>query len=238
MPEIKLPAKELILFAFIGGIVLSLLELANMLASHQNIFDLYFWGGMIIAGLIGVIGLLLSQTKDIGGAITAGIAAPQLLGGITNIAPTVVTFLFNSIVTPVYAQTDTTQMMENDSIEIVIVLKGSNEILELSTQQYTNFIKDTTIMKIHKDEQLSISGKNVDDIKINFEDELNRVANDTAKQYIVNVNVVEYVSQQNQQVQNKNSFLRGVLGHKYRKKPQVKHKLEVKIECDTTRSED
>ena len=76
MPDIKLPPKELIFFAFIGGIVLSLLELANILASRQNIFDLYFWGGAFVAGLIGIVGLFVSQTKDIGGAISAGIMAP------------------------------------------------------------------------------------------------------------------------------------------------------------------
>ncbi len=67
MGQIKLPAKELIIAAYCGGIITSLLELANMLASraHDEIFDPYFWVGALVAGIIGVLGLFVSQTKDI-----------------------------------------------------------------------------------------------------------------------------------------------------------------------------
>ncbi len=226
MPEIKLPQKELILFAFIGGIIISLLELTHMLANRENVFDPFFWGGAIVAGLIGVIGLLLSQTKDIGGAITAGMAAPQLLSGITNVAPAAMTFIFNSIVTPVYAQDDVQMLQQPDSIEIVVIVEGTNKILELNSGPNQSFVKDTAHLKIQKDEKFSISGDNMEDVNISFDDALTNVAKDTSKEYIVKVNVVEYVPQQKRQ----QSFLRGLLGHGQRKKPQAKQKLEVKVE--------
>jgi hypothetical protein len=93
MANIKFPSKELIISAFLGGIVLSLLEMMNACFNHKNIFDLYFFGGMFFAGILGIFGLLVSQTRDIGGAVTAGIAAPQLIGGMAKVGGIVQTTL-------------------------------------------------------------------------------------------------------------------------------------------------
>jgi len=240
MAEIKLPPKELIFFAAVGGTVLPLLELANMLASRQNIFDPFFWGGAVVAVIIGVIALFVTQTRDIGGAISAGMMAPQLLNGIVSIAPVAGAFLLELVATPVYAQIDMVQM-EKDSIGIMVVVESKNHVLELNAEQKTNFVKDTMHLKIHKDGKLSISGKNIDNFDVNFEEELNRIKNDSTgnKEYVVKVNVVEYVPQQQVQQNNKNKFLRGLFGgEKYRKKPQIHSKLEVSVEkVDTTKSD-
>ena len=59
-----LPSFDLIISAFIGGIVLSLMELMSMCTHHENIGDPYFYVGMLIAGFLGIVGLLVSRSKD------------------------------------------------------------------------------------------------------------------------------------------------------------------------------
>ena len=81
----KAPMWQFLLASFCGGMLLSALELFHMF-TRKEAPDIYFFGGMIMAGIIGMAGPFLSRVSDIGGALTSGIAAPQLLGSIGKAA--------------------------------------------------------------------------------------------------------------------------------------------------------
>lgn len=210
MSPIKFPQKELIFFAFVGGIVLPLLELSHMLASRENALDPYFWAGMLVAGIIGIIGLFFSQTKDIGGAIATGMCAPQLLSGITKVGPTVTSLLIGSFTTPVYAQPIT-----QDSIHVLVIVEDSNKVIEVVSQEQLFLVKDTIHLKIPAQDTLLVSGSDLDTITLN--------KFDSTKDYTIKVNIVE-----EKQV-SQNNFLRGIFGNSYRKDSTTKQKLDVQI---------
>lgn len=146
---------------------MSLLELLNMLSTKEGMGDIYFYSGMVVAGVIGIIGLFVSQAKDIGGAITSGIAAPQLLGGLaksaTNIgsqtaafgktAEIVLCFLMAPFGGDAYAATP-------DSVTIKTVVK-SQHALEVKTNGRSQYVKDTTDIKVAADDTLNIEGQKV-----------------------------------------------------------------------------
>ncbi len=233
MGQIKLPAKELIIAAFCGGIVTSLLELANMLASraHDEIFDPYFWVGFIVAGIIGVLGLFVSQAKDLGGAITSGVAAPQLLGGLGKVAPTVVSLLFAPLNTPVYAGEDF-----QDSITVKTIVEGNYKVLEIrpvnSTQKGV-LIRDTMTVKLPTGD-LEIYGDDHEGIQFCIDkDTVNE------KEVVVRIRATDHVVQKEQHhpIQR---ILRGAFGHRKEKKKTKKLELTVEekpIEKDTTAHE-
>ncbi len=102
---------------------------------------------MLVAGIIGVLGLFISQAKDIGGAVTSGVAAPQLLSGIAKATPIVSSLIFSPFVSTTYAQEPS-----NDSIEIVTIVEGTEHILELKSvdSKKSHFLKDTTIYQSKK----------------------------------------------------------------------------------------
>jgi len=217
MSNIKLPSKELIIAAFCGGTVVSLLELMNMFASHDNVFDPYFWGGMITAGIIGVLGLFISQAKDIGGAITSGIAAPQLLGGMVKAVPVMVSIL-SMHAAPIYAD-------NTDSIKVTTIIEGTYKILEIKSLNTNKglLLRDTMIIKLPTEDSLEIIGDQYQGIKFS-------IRKDTVdKEILIRIKPSDqYISLKN--TDPVQSLLRGAFGHIFRKEKTQIQKLELSIE--------
>lgn len=215
MSDIKLPPKELIIASFCGGITMSLLELMNMFAAHENVFDPYFWGGAFIAGLVGIIGLFVSRAKDIGGAITSGIAAPQILGGMTKIVPTTLA-LISLHASPSYANM-------SDSISVTTIVEGTYKVLEIKPINSNRgiLLRDTTIIKIPINDSLEIIGDQYE--TIHFSLNKDTVKNEETILKIKATN--DFFIQRANPVER---FLRGAFGHSHRKE-KIK-KLELSIE--------
>lgn len=220
MPEIKFPSKEIIICAFLGGIVVPLLELMNMFVSRENVLDPYFYGGMLIAGVIGIIGLLVSQVKDIGGAIAAGIAAPQVLGSLTKVGPTVVALLTAPIGTA-YAQGDTIPVL--DSLEITTIVEGTYKVLEIKPLNSRRgiLLRDTTVVKVPAGDSLEIIGEG-DAVHFYLD------KNTGNKKITIKIKVREQIVQQEQSSLNR--MFRGVFGNSHRKEPAIIQRLELSIE--------
>lgn len=77
---------QLIVAAFCGGMCLPLSELMGMI-SHKEAVDLFFFAGMLIAGVIGVGGFFAAGAANTRSAFVAGVSAPQLLGGLAKAVP-------------------------------------------------------------------------------------------------------------------------------------------------------
>jgi len=109
MMAVKSSKKELLLGGFIGGTVMSLLELATTLKTGDiHLVSVFFFIGCFISGAIGVVGTLMISPSDFRNAVAAGIAAPSLLGGMlqSGVATTTTAFILN-VVSP-SALADTT----------------------------------------------------------------------------------------------------------------------------------
>lgn len=208
MTNIKFPQKELLISAFCGGTILSFLELANMCVKHENIFDVYFYIGMFVAGIIGIFGLLLSQTKDIGGAITAGMAAPQILAGLAKTGSTIKVASF-SLLSTVYAQ-------NVDSINILTVIENNQDIYEIKVSDGRVIpITDSTVFKLSRNESIMIFSDDVSSDFITFDDvDSNHVT--------LQINHRKPILQKQGQ-----SFLRGIFAQQYVAKDATKGKIEV-----------
>ena len=108
MAQIKGIRKDLLLGGFVGGIVISLLELATTLkAGDFHLVTVFFFIGCFISGIIGVIGSLMISPNDFRNAVSAGVAAPSLLGGMlqSGVATTTTAFMLNVVSPPVFADT-------------------------------------------------------------------------------------------------------------------------------------
>lgn len=210
MSSIKFPQKELIISAFCGGMILSLLELANMCAKHENIFDVYFYIGMFVAGVIGIFGLLLSQTKDIGGAITAGMAAPQLLAGLTKTG-NVVNAAALAIMGTVYAQDI------NDTLIVQVVLENKNEIYQIKTTNDQFFdVNDSLTFSLPRNDAIIVSSNGTTSELITFKD----VNVDTIT---LEINYRRQIMQQ----QRSKSILRGLFAQQYVQEQTEPDKIEI-----------
>jgi hypothetical protein len=110
---------QLITSSFSGGIALSLMELYQMF-NNKEPADLFFFGGMLIAGLIGIIGYVLASAENTRSAFLAGVSAPQLLGGIVKAGSKGIQTISLILCTSVYAQ-------PNDSTYVIVNLNGVNK---------------------------------------------------------------------------------------------------------------
>lgn len=223
MPEIKFPSKELILCAFLGGTAMSLLELMNMFVERENVLDPYFYGGMLIAGLIGIFGLLLSQAKDIGGAITAGIAAPQVLGGLTKVAPTVAALLTAPIGTA-YAE-DIFQMP--DSLEITTIVVGEHRLIEIKPLNSRKglLLRDTTYIKVPAGDTLEIVGDQYEAIRFCLK------KSNKDREITIRIRVKkEKITHKQLNEPAFDRLLRGMFGNSHRKGKKHFQRLELSIE--------
>jgi hypothetical protein len=163
-----IPSIDRTLAAFAGGMVLSLLELANMCKNHENIGDPYFYLGMLIAGVLGIIGLVVSRSKDLGGAVTAGIAAPQVLAGIAKTGAVAHTVFFSSLIPCAYAQPPAF-IPSQDSVTMTIVAE-SDRPLEVRPMHEKGgyFLEDTLVVRMPKNETIVFSGMGVEPVSLNF----------------------------------------------------------------------
>ena len=99
--------KEVLIGGFVGGAAMSLLELATALKSGDfQLVSIFFFIGCLASGAIGIVGSLMVGPKDFRNAVSAGIAAPSLLGGLvgSGVATTVVVALLNTVQPAVYAE--------------------------------------------------------------------------------------------------------------------------------------
>jgi hypothetical protein len=129
----------LVLVAFFGGSCLSLSELMNMFSKHQSA-DLFFFGGMFIAGVMGIAAYIIAGAENLKTAFLSGVAAPQLLGGVLKAGAsgaTVVGMLMSSMTPSAYAQgpIDSTKVYVDSKID---------EALKITTQDGKVYeLKDT-----------------------------------------------------------------------------------------------
>jgi hypothetical protein len=115
--------KAILMGGFIGGSIMPLFELMNIISSKGNL-DIYFFYGVVVAGAIGIVGSLMTSSSDLKSCITAGISAPALLGGAVKVVPTAVAssqvFLQLMFGTPIYADTTTVDTTITQDTTIVI----------------------------------------------------------------------------------------------------------------------
>jgi hypothetical protein len=122
----KPPMWALIIAAFSGGIVLQMAELMGMMHRHEAA-DMFFFGGMLVAGAMGIGGLFLAGATSLRSAVAAGISAPQLLGGIMKAVPATA-LLLNNVMAPVYAQPTTI-----DSVKVTVEVESTLTGVTIST---------------------------------------------------------------------------------------------------------
>jgi hypothetical protein len=107
--------KEVILGGFLGGCLISLLELAyTVRAGDYQLVTVYFFIGCIASGFIGVVGTFMSNARDFRNAISAGIAAPSVLGSMiqSGVAKAATVAALSIFGTPAYADTTDTVRYE------------------------------------------------------------------------------------------------------------------------------
>jgi len=122
--------KEALLGGFIGGMTISLLELATTIKSGDySLVSVFFFIGCLASGVVGVIGTLVVAPGDFRNAISAGIAAPSLLGGLiqSGVATTTAALLL-SIASPAAYADDSIPIVSDSSIVVVI---DSTDALEV-----------------------------------------------------------------------------------------------------------
>jgi hypothetical protein len=131
MPEVVKPKtkirKEMIFGAFIGGMTMSLLELMTaMNAGEYDMLSIFFIIGCLVSGMIGIIGSFIIAPTDFRNAITTGIAAPSILGGlmrsgVAKTTTTTVVALMNMGIAPVCADPADSNIVIYDTINVGIV---------------------------------------------------------------------------------------------------------------------
>lgn len=157
----------LILCAFMGGIILSLTELASMFKSKEAP-DFYFFGGMLIAGIIGIVGFFIAGAESFRTAFVSGVSAPQLLGGLVKIGTTSSQTLsmFLSIVS-----TDVCAQPNVDSVNVQIIVQNMKQV-EVKTNDTLYIVKDSMKTRIPYQRDIIVTHDNISDtVKMNKVDE-------------------------------------------------------------------
>jgi hypothetical protein len=144
----------LILCAFGGGIILSLTELTNML-KMKEIPDLFFFGGLLIAGIFGVIGFFIAGASSFRTAFVSGVSAPQLLSGLVKLGTVGVQTVSCILVPMTYANPRT--------IDVKVILKQVDQV-EMRTNDSTYLIQDSIDIRIPYQDTLIFVGEDVNEI--------------------------------------------------------------------------
>jgi len=145
---------QLILSAFIGGIVLSLIELTNMFKQKESP-DIFFFGGLLIAGIIGIVGYFMTGANDVRTAFVSGVSAPQLLGGIVKIGSAgaqAVSLLFAPM--NAYAQTPTV-----DTVNVLVLSQFNN--VKIKTNDTVFVVNDSNKIKMKYQDSITIFVDNI-----------------------------------------------------------------------------
>lgn len=208
-----IPSLKLIFAAFGGGMVLSLLELMNMARAHENVADPYFYLGMFIAGILGIVGLLVSRSKDLGGAVTAGISAPQILAGIAKAGAVTQTVFFSIVAPPVYAQ----EPVVTDTVTVTIIAETDRPIsVRPETSKGGYFLTDTLQVKVPRNQTLIFSGGDVGSSSIGFDG--------TRDSVMVRAKVITHV-----QKQQKKNIWRGMFAQQMAEPDPDPARIELEI---------
>jgi hypothetical protein len=144
---------KLLVSAFAGGIALSIIELANMF-KQKEIPDMYFFGGLVIAGIIGIAGYFLTGAKDIKTAFASGVSAPQLFGGfikVGSVGAQAVSLLFCS---DVYAETP-----KIDSVSIVVITQVDN--IKIKTNDSIFIVNDSSKIRFKYQDYIIVNMKKI-----------------------------------------------------------------------------
>jgi len=151
-------------FAFLGGTCLSLVELADLIKHNPHDINIYFFAGLILAGIFGCFALILAGNDKVDRKISfmIGMSAPQIIGGVIkggSIAKS--TAFFGLLASPVYAAEVPTSIMP-DTNEIIVTVKGTNEkvtiVDEETDKEYTATYEEPVV--IPRSGKYSIKTKN------------------------------------------------------------------------------
>lgn len=159
---------NLFIAAFFGGTALTWLELMNIFFHHPEDLNIYFFGGMFVAGVIGLgVSRIIAGDTNIRSAFLTGVAAPQILGGIIKTGTVVSTNIAFSLLPLIYAGPP--PVLE-DSTKIEITVKGTNELVTIqdmnTDQEY--IITPNQPIKIPYSDSLEIKSHNAEGKKINI----------------------------------------------------------------------
>ena len=234
---IKQGSIQLILAAFLGGMLLSILELYSMLQNKEHI-DSYFLGGMVIAGFIGIVGYILSNPDNARAAILAGVSAPQLLGGLKNaaVASSEATMSFLKTA-PLYASmfigllfpsAHAKPVVVPDSISVIISVYGS-EYITIKTIDSIFVVSGIAKLEIKKQDSIIVAVPGIDPSTIYFyetSDTGGVKIDKNKKEFVIKISVDEV---QVQQKSKSGSFFRGMFAQQQRVDPVIK-KIDIKVE--------
>ncbi len=134
-------------FAFLGGISLSLVELAEMVKHNPGDIDLWFFAGTFLAGGFALIAMALfgDDSSNKKASYFIGFSSPQLIGGLIKggtiaTSAKAATVLLSLLVPAPYAGGLSDSVMP-DTNEIIITIKGTHEdviiIDEETDEEYT-----------------------------------------------------------------------------------------------------
>ena len=214
-PKIKAKIQDqwpLLLAAFFGGICLSLSELMQMLTAHEGL-DLYFFGGMFVAGLMGIGAFILAGADKIKTAFTSGVAAPQLLGGLVKAGTAGVKAASVFAISTVYAQ-------GVDSTKVNIQLNGVEQEVMLQSldgrQSYP--VSDSCVIVVPNQDSMVIVGVGFvpQKVKVNY-------GNDTQLKISIEP--------------SKNGFVRGLFAQQFKESKLEKFRVEAVKKFDKVKSE-
>ena len=130
--------------------------------------DIYFFGGMLIAGVLGVVGYLVFGAPTSRTAFASGISAPQLLGGLVKagaggisssssvgflvkLGAVLAQFISMTLMPPAFAGTA-------DSIKVVAVVQGiDTAVIVVGDREYK--ISDVTKLTIPRKDSITVVGE-------------------------------------------------------------------------------
>ena len=211
--------KVRLLLGFAGGTFFSWLQMAEKFKLHETP-DVYFFLGMLVAGVIGIFGVATSRARDMGGAIASGISAPQILGGGTKLIASApvkegVTWLLAPLLSIATAQPLETVKVD-DSVHVKAIVTGTDQALKLKSldDKQTYLMADTIEFSIKKQDSMAILGAAFP-VKL-----IEIPANEDS--ITINVKVQHEVSR-------KNTFFEGLFAQHYRHKKEVLRKMEVEV---------
>jgi hypothetical protein len=239
----KKGAWQLIAAAFVGGVILSLVELYTMM-QHKEKADLFFFGGMLIAGIFGTIGYFLTNAENIRSAIMNGVGAPQLLGGLAKAAsattgvkvsslfpyPTkvIVTLLF-PFISNTYAATPTRNVQKIDSVNVIISVEGIQNV-SIQAKDSTYIISGLAKLTIPKQDSLIVYGNDIQKqtvILFKVRDKLKEKVGKDKKEFLMKINVQEIQVQQESKSQ---SIFRGMFAQEQKVEEKQFKKVDIKLE--------
>jgi len=206
---------QLVISAFCGGICLSLSELMGML-SHKEAVDIYFFAGMLVAGLIGIGGFFAVGASGVRSAFAAGVSAPQIIGGLAKAVPAGAKALSTMLIVsqPLYAQTVAHHdSLKVDSARVIVVLDGLDS-LQVRAGNTIHVVGNGTVLKLPKNDTVTVSGEDIQSQK---------TVVGTAKNQVLRIGTE----------QPKANFFRGV----FAQKTAAKHVISVNVESSTNKGD-